>query len=159
LGTEGKAVVLAAIGVGFSYSLLSIGSGIIIGLRISFWMFVGGVIGWILLPYLLVQNDILQDHPTRTKVLYWIMWPAIAVIIAAGMTILVVRWRLLMEAFRALSGAGTSGDEFPLSIVLIGIVVLGGLLCYLQELYFGVPMWMTTIMVVASLPLMLVGLR
>ena len=159
LGTAGKSVVLAAIGVGFSYSLLSIGSGIIIGLRISFWMFVGGVIGWVLLPYLLVQQDILQDHPTRTKVLYWIMWPAIAMIIAAGMTILVVRWRLLMEAFRALSGAGTSSDEFPLSLVLIGIVGLSGLLCYLQGLYFAVPTWMTLIMIVASLPLMLVGLR
>src|SRR5262249_3344947 len=42
LGVQGKAFVLAAVGVGFSYSLLSIGSGIIIGLRISFWMFVGG---------------------------------------------------------------------------------------------------------------------
>src|SRR6202008_1044413 len=57
------------------------------------------------------------------------------------------------------SGAGTSSNEFPLSIVLIGILGLGALLCYLQELYFGVPIWMTLIMIVASLPLMLVGLR
>jgi uncharacterized oligopeptide transporter (OPT) family protein len=159
LGPPGAQVVLAAIGVGFSYSLLSIGSGIIIGLRISFWMFVGGVLAWILAPYLLVQEGILQDHPTRTQVLYWIMWPAIAMIIAGGMTILAVRWRLLMEAFRALSSAGTSSNEFPLSLVVIGIVVLAALLCYLQELYFGVPIWMTVIMIVASLPLMLVGLR
>jgi uncharacterized oligopeptide transporter (OPT) family protein len=159
LGTAGKSVVLAAIGVGFSYSLLSIGSGIIIGLRISFWMFVGGVLAWIVAPYFLVQEGILQDHPTRTLVLYWIMWPAIGMIIAAGMTILAVRWRLLIESFRALSGAGTASNEFPMSLVVIGVVVLAGLLCYQQQLYFGVPLWMTLIMIVASLPLMLVGLR
>jgi uncharacterized oligopeptide transporter (OPT) family protein len=80
-------------------------------------------------------------------------------IIAGGMTILVVRWRLLIEAFRALSDVGASSNEFPLSIVAIGIVVLSGLLAYLQQLYFGLPIWMTLTMIVASLPLMLVGLR
>jgi len=159
LGTAGASVVLATIGVGFSYSLLSIGSGIIIGLRISLLMFVGGVLGWIILPYFLVQQGILPDHPTRTLVLYWIMWPAIALIISGGMTILVLRWRLLMEAFRALSSAGTASNEFPLSLVIIGVVGLTALLCYLQELYFGVPIWMTLVMTVASVPLMLVGLR
>jgi putative OPT family oligopeptide transporter len=159
LGAAGASFVVAAMGVGFSYSLLSIGSGIIIGLRISFWMLVGGGVAWILAPYFLVQQGILPDHPTRTAVLYWIMWPAIALIIAGGMTILVLRWRLLAEAFRAVSSAGTASNEFPLSLVVIGVVALTAVLCYLQELYFGLPIWMTLIMVVLSVPLMLVGLR
>jgi uncharacterized oligopeptide transporter (OPT) family protein len=117
------------------------------------------VLGWILAPYLLVTNDILPNHPTRTQVLFWIMWPAIGMIVAGGLTILAVRWRLLVEAFRSLSSAGTSTGEFPLSVILIGIVGLTAALCYLQELYFGLPMWMTLLMVVLSLPLMLVGLR
>ncbi len=159
LGVAGASFVVAAMGVGFSYSLLSVGSGLIIGLRISFWLLAGGAIGWILAPYLLVQEGILPDHPTRTQVLYWIMWPAIGMIVAGGMTILAVRWRLLIEAFRALSSAGTASNEFPLSLVIIGVVALAGLLCYLQELYFGLPIWMSFVMIVLSVPLMLVGLR
>jgi uncharacterized oligopeptide transporter (OPT) family protein len=159
LGVAGASFVVAAMGVGFSYSLLSIGSGIIIGVRISFWLLVGGVLAWILAPYLLVQEGILPDRPTRTQVLYWIMWPAIAMIVAGGMTILAVRWRLLAEAFRAVSAAGTSKDEFPLSLVIIGVVGLTAALCYLQELYFGLPIWMSLVMIVLSVPLMLVGLR
>jgi uncharacterized oligopeptide transporter (OPT) family protein len=159
LGVAGASVVLAAVGVGFSYSLLSIGSGIIIGLRISFWMLVGGVLGWIVAPLLLVQEGILPDHPTRTQVLYWIMWPAIAMVMAGGMTILVARWRSLAEAFRAVGSAGTASNEFPMSLVIIGVLGLTAVLCYLQDLYFGIPVWMSLVMIVTSLPLMLVGLR
>ena len=159
LGTAGASFVLAALGVGVSYSLLSIGSGFIIGLRISLWLMVGCVLGWIAIPYELVQNGILPDHPTRTNVLFWVMWPGIGMVMAAGMTILVTRGRLLVEAFRGLGAVGGGNDEFPLSIVLIGVVGLTAALCYLQELYFGIPIWMSMVAIVASIPLMLVGLR
>ena len=159
LGTAGASVVLATLGVGVSYSLLSIGSGFIIGLRISLWLMVGCVIGWIVLPPELVQSGILPDHPTRTNVLFWVMWPGIGMVMAAGMTILVTRWRLLMEAFRGLGAVGSGNDEFPLSIVVIGVIGLTAALCYLQDLYFGIPIWMSMIAIVASVPLMLVGLR
>ncbi|MCE9524011.1 MAG: OPT/YSL family transporter [Alphaproteobacteria bacterium] len=158
-GATGASVVLAALGVGASYSLLGIGSGFIIGLRVSTWLFIGGAIGWLLIPLQLVQNGILPDHPTRTMVLYWVMWPGIGMVMAGGLTILVVRWHLLMEAFRGLGAAGTSKDEFPLSLVIIGIVILTAALCYLQELYFGLPIWMSLVAIVLSVPLMLVGLR
>ena len=67
-------------GVGFSYSLLNVGSGLIIGLRVSFWLAAGGALGWIFAPLLLVQNGLLPDHPTRTQVLYFVMWPGIGMV-------------------------------------------------------------------------------
>ena len=159
LGTAGASFVVAAMGVGVSFSLLNIGSGLIIGLRITLWLLVGCVLGWIVAPLLLVENGILQDHPTRTQVLFQVMWPAIGMIVAAGMTILAVRWRLLAEAFRGLASAGASGGDLPLSVIVIGVVALSAVLCYLQQLYFGLPIWMSLIAIVLSIPLMLVGLR
>jgi len=159
LGVVGASFVVAKMNVGLSYSLLNIGSGMIIGLRITFWLLVGGALGWILAPYLLVTNHVLHDSPTRTEVLFWIMWPAIGMIVAAGMTILVVRWRLLMEAFRGLAGAGASSGDLPLSVIVIGVVALGALVCYLQQQFFGLPIWMSLVAIVLSVPLMLVGLR
>ncbi len=158
-GAAGASFVVAAMGVGVAYSLLSIGSGMIIGLRISLWLMVGVSLGFLLAPYLLTQEGILPDHPTRTQVLFWVMWPAIGMIVSAGMTILAMRWRLLAEAFRGLGSAGTSKEEFPIGVVIIGIAVLAILLCYLQELYFGLPVWMSAVAIVGSVPLMLVGLR
>lgn len=159
LGTAGASFVVARMGVGAGYSLLSIGSGFIIGLRISFWLFVGCVLGWIVAPYYLLKYGILTDNPTRTTVLYWVMWPGLGMVIAAGLTILVTRWRYLMEAFRGLASAGGSRGEFPLSLVILGSLGLAAAVCYLQKEYFGLPIWMSIVGIAASIPLMLVGLR
>lgn len=156
-GAAGASFLLAGMGVGLSYSLLSIGSGMIIGLRISFWLMVGVCVGWLFAPLQLIQNGILPDSPTRTQVLFWLMWPAIGMIVAAGMTILAVRWKLLAEAFRGLGGV--SGGDVPLSLVFLGVIGLAAALCYLQEQYFGMPIWMSVVAIVLSIPLMLVGLR
>jgi uncharacterized oligopeptide transporter (OPT) family protein len=122
-------------------------------------MLIGCVLGWIVMPVLLVQHGVLPDHPTRTAVLYWVMWPGIGMIMASGIATLVLRWRLLAQAFKALGAAGGASDEFPLRWVLIGVGVLSAALCAIQWAIFGLPVWMTAIAILLSLPLMLVGLR
>ena len=159
LGAAGAAFGLAAMGVGVGYSLLSIGTGMIVGLRVNLWMLVGAVIAWIVAPLLLIGHGILPDHATHTQVLYWVMWPGIGLIMAGGLTALAVRWRLLAEAFRALGAAASSGEEFPLNWVLIGVGILTALLCAIQLVFFGLPVWMTLLGTALSVPLMLVGLR
>jgi uncharacterized oligopeptide transporter (OPT) family protein len=159
LGAAGAAFAVAKMGVGLSYSLLNLGSGMIIGFRVSFWLLVGGTLGWIVAPYFLVSNGILPNDPTRTQVLFWIMWPAIGMIVAAGMTILVARWRLLTEAFRGLAGASSSNGDVPLSVIVIGILAISAFVCFYQQLIFGLPIWMSVVAIVLSIPLMLVGLR
>ena len=159
VGAAGAGVVLAAMGVGASYSLLSVGTGLLVGLRVNAWMLIGCVLGWIAMPVLLVQHGVLPDHPTRTAVLYWVMWPGIGMIMASGIATLVLRWRLLAQAFKALGAAGGASDEFPLRWVLIGVGVLSAALCAIQWAIFGLPVWMTAIAILLSLPLMLVGLR
>jgi len=159
IGAAGAGLVLATMGVGASYSLLSLGTGLLVGLRVNFWMLVGAVLGWIVFPVLLVQHGVLHDRPTRTAVLYWVMWPGIGMIMAGGIAALLLRWRLLVEAFRGLRGAGAGSDEFPIRWVLIGVGVLAAALCAIQYLIFGLPVWMTAIAIALSVPLMLVGLR
>jgi uncharacterized oligopeptide transporter (OPT) family protein len=159
LGAAGAAIVLAPLGIGASYSLLSIGTGLLVGFRVNFWMLFGGALGWIVLPLLLVQQHILPDHPTRTQVLYWVMWPGIGMVMASGMAVLALRWKLLAEAFRALGGVGGGAREFPLSWVLIGVAGLSVALCAIQYFFFGLPVWMTVVGILLAIPLMLVGLR
>ena len=159
LGAVGASFVVAAMGVGATYSLLSIGTGMLVGLRVNFWMLVGGVLGWIVFPLWLTGAHILPDHPTRTKVLYWVMWPGIGMIMAGGLAALLLRWRLLVEAFRSLRQAGAGSDEFPLAWVLIGASVLAAVLCVIQYVFLGLPIWLSALAILLSIPLMLVGLR
>jgi uncharacterized oligopeptide transporter (OPT) family protein len=140
------------------YSLLSIGSGMIIGLRVTTWMMIGCVIGWIVAPLLLVQHHLLPDHPTRTMVLQWVMWPGLGMLIAGGLMTMALRWRMLFEAFKALADAGNSEDA-PLSWIVGGVVVLSVALCIVQKVFFGLPIWMTAVAILLSIPMMLVGLR
>ncbi|MCE9572245.1 MAG: OPT/YSL family transporter [Deltaproteobacteria bacterium] len=152
-------VVLANFGVGVSYSLLSIGSGMLVGLRINLSMLIGSVLAWVVMPYFLVSNHVLPETPSRTQVLFWVMWPATGMLVAGGLTSLALRWRLLVDTFRSLRTAKIGSDEFPLSIVVIGVVISAIALCIVQATLLDMPVWMTLAAIVLSLPLMLVGLR
>ena len=79
--------------------------------------------------------------------------------IAGGLAALVLRWRLLLQAFKGLRDASLSSDEFPLPWVIGGVVVLSIAFCVIQQAFFGLPLWMSALGVLASVPLMLVGLR
>jgi len=158
LGAAGAAFVVAAMGVGVGYSLLSVGSGMIIGLRVTTWMIIGCTIGWIVAPLLLIQNHLLPDHPTKSVVQQWIMWPALGMLIAGGLMTMALRWRMLFEAFKALADVSNT-DDAPLSWIVGGVAVLSVALCIIQKVFFGLPVWMTAVAILLSVPMMLVGLR
>jgi uncharacterized oligopeptide transporter (OPT) family protein len=181
LGPSGAAsqvvhgVVLANMGVGASYSLLSIGSGMIVGLRITWAMLLGGLFAWVVVPYFLIKYGVpihhvkagaeagrvmvATDTPTRTEVLFWVMWPATGMLVAGGLTALALRWRLLVDTFRSLRTARIGSSEMPLSFVAAGIALSAVGLCIVQRTLLDMPVWMTVAAMVLSLPLMLVGLR
>jgi uncharacterized oligopeptide transporter (OPT) family protein len=153
-------VLVQSMGVGVSYSLLSIGSGMLVGLRINVSMMLGGLLSWVIAPYLLTRYGwVSSDHPKRTEVLFWIMWPATGMLVSAGLTALVLRWKVLVQTFKSLAGAHVSGAEIPLRVVGVGVVITSVALIVIQRLSLGIPIWMTFAAILLSLPLMLVGLR
>jgi uncharacterized oligopeptide transporter (OPT) family protein len=152
-------IVLANLAVGTSYSLLSIGSGMIIGLRINFWMIFGGVLGWIIAPWLLVKWHEIPAGASRNQVLFWVMWPATGMLVAGGLTALALRWRLIIETFRSLKGAKIDGGEFPLAWVAMGVGICTIALTVFQWMFLDMAPHYTLAAIILSLPLMLVGLR
>ncbi|MBK9037467.1 MAG: OPT/YSL family transporter [Myxococcales bacterium] len=166
VGVTVAGLPLVAMGVGVSYSLLSIGSGMLIGLRVDWSMILGGVLAWIVTPYFLIKygvstagGKVFSASSSRTDVLFWVMWPATGMLVAGGLTALALKWRLLIETFTSLKTMTISGADFPLSWVGIGVGVCSVLLCTVQYLLFDIPIWMTVVAILLSLPLMLVGLR
>jgi uncharacterized oligopeptide transporter (OPT) family protein len=170
-------VVLANLGVGTSYSLLSIGSGMLVGIRINISMMIGGVLAWVIAPYFLIKygvelrrelvtvdggevaRSVFTDTPTRNEVLFWVMWPATGMLVAGGLAALFLRWRILVETFKSLRQAKIGGSEFPLAVVVPGIAISAITLCIIQREMLGMPVWMTIVAILLSVPLMLVGLR
>ena len=148
----------AGMGVGVSWSLLSLGSGMLVGMRINASMLAGTLFSWVLMPGLLLQHGVI-DHMVRKQVLLWVMWPATGMLIAGGLTALFMRWRLLVKTFTELEHATLDTGDFPIRWVAGGSAVLTVLLCIVQKISLGIPVWMTLVAVLLSLPLMLVGLR
>lgn len=145
-------------GIGFGVSLLNVGSGIIIGLRISTSMFIGGIIGWVLAPPWLAQHGQIAPTASRVDVLLTVMWPAVGMLIAGGIAGLALRWRALIDSFKALGARGTSQD-LPLRWVVVGSLGSTVFLIIVQRSFFGTPVWHSIIAIALSLPLALVALR
>jgi putative OPT family oligopeptide transporter len=167
------AVAIANMGVGVSYGLLSIGSGMLLGLRINLSMILGGTLAWIILPPILVDmisgrpsgetgilaGEMMKPGSKNTFLLEWIMWPATGMLVAGGLTALALRWKILIDTFKSLRHARIGSTEFPLPWVITGIAVFSVLLCGVQFVLLDMPIWMTVVAIVLSIPLMLVGIR
>jgi len=152
-------LAFAGMNAGFSVSLLSIGSGMIVGNRINISMAIGGLLSWVIGPHLLLHFGRIAAPPVRSNVIYWVMWPATGMLIAGGLTALFLRWSVLVRTFKSLSADSIRGGEFPLKWVGIGVALAAAALVYIQRAYFGVAIWLTLLSVAMALPLMLVGLR
>jgi uncharacterized oligopeptide transporter (OPT) family protein len=148
----------ASMGVGVSWSLLNIGAGMLVGFRVNMSMLLGSILAWVVAPPLLLQNHVV-DELVRRKVLLWVMWPATGMLISGGLTALLLRWPVLVKTFRNLSGAQINPADFPMRLVLIGSLICAVALTLVQHFILGMPVWMTVVAIVLSVPLMLVGIR
>ena len=148
----------AKMNFGMSWSLLSLGSGMLVGMRVNASMLAGTLLSWSVLPPLLLQYGGI-DELVRKKVLLWVMWPATGMLVAGGLTALFLRWRIMVNTFRNLSARSDGDSEFPMSWVLGGSVALLVVLAVFQYVSLHMPVWMTLVATAFSLILMLVSLR
>ncbi len=146
-------------GIGFSWGLLTIGSGMIIGLRICANMFVGMLLSWVIAPVLLVDNGVLADGFTKRDLLLWVMWPATGMMVAGGLTALFLKWNILLRTFRQLSTPSMDSEDLPLRWVGFGSALAVVAIVLVQHFSLGMPIWEILLALVFTIPLMLVGLR
>jgi len=148
--------------IGLNWSLLSFGSGLLVGFRICLSMAIGTFISWFLLPRFLLSHGMIPAL-TYPQTLLWVMWPATGLMVAGGLTSLALKWNLIVKSFQGLKGSAVGAAdkprEFPMSWVVIGSLVMTVIICFVQYFSMGIPLWLSLIAILLSLPLMLVGLR
>lgn len=152
-GAAGKALKL-----GMSWSLLSFGAGMLVGLRITLSMGLGMVLAWVVLPGPLVSAGAIREV-SFAEAIRWVMWPATGMMVSGGLVSLALKWRLVAKTFTSLHVSQIGGSDFPIRWVAIGSLVLSVLLCILQYFSLGMPVWITLVSLLLSVPLMLVGIR
>jgi uncharacterized oligopeptide transporter (OPT) family protein len=97
-----------------------------------------------------------QTYPMTLR---WVMWPATGLMVAGGLTSLALKWNLIVKTFRGLKGSKVDNRDFPMQWVIVGSLVMTVVICLVQYFSMGIPMWLSFIAILLSLPLMLVGLR
>ena len=146
-------------GVGFGISFLNIGSGMIIGMRITASMLIGAVIAWVVAPGWLLDHGYILADAKRVNILLLIMWPGVGMLVAGGICALFLRWRVLLKTFQSLTGPASVSGDLSLRWVVIGGGAAALLLIVVQTLFFHTPVWHSVLAIALSAPLGLVALR
>jgi uncharacterized oligopeptide transporter (OPT) family protein len=148
----------AALRLGSELGVLSFGAGLLVGLRVTLSMGFGMVLAWVIAPSALVSRGWVPAQ-NFASVLKWVMWPATGIMVAGGVTALVLKWKVIVRTFTTLSAKDVSGKEFPLRWMIWGTVASAAALLIVQKLSLDFPFWLSAVSILLSIPLMLVGIR
>ncbi|MBS1149526.1 MAG: oligopeptide transporter, superfamily, partial [Myxococcaceae bacterium] len=114
---------------------------------------------YVILPSILVENGWVAEAKYK-PVLLWVMWPATGLLVVGGLTGLALKWKAVVKTFADMrKGSMTSGTDFPLKWVGIGVAVLSVTLIVVQYFSLGVAPWESALAILISVVLMLVGIR
>ncbi len=149
-----------ALRLGSELGVLSLGAGLLVGLRVTLSMGLGMVLAWIIAPGPLYRLGLVPEITFNMVLQRWIMWPATGLMVAGGLAALVLKWRVVAKTFSGLSAKDASdGGDFPMRWVLWGVLASGTALVVIQKISLGFPVWLSLVSIGLSVILMLVGIR
>ncbi|HSM92581.1 MAG TPA: OPT/YSL family transporter, partial [Anaeromyxobacteraceae bacterium] len=149
----------AALRLGVEVGVLSVGAGMLVGLRVALSMGLGMLLAWVVAPAPLVAHGIATELSFNGLLQRFTMWPATGLMVAGGLTALAVNWRAVTRSFAGLADRGGAGDDLPMRWVIAGSVAAATTLALVQWRSLGFPIWLTLVSIALSFLLMLVGIR
>ena len=150
----------AALRLGTEIGVLSLGAGMLIGLRVSLSMLLGTVLAWVIAPGPLLRAGLVPSLTFNAVLQRWIMWPATGLMVAGGLAALALKWNVIAKTFKGLGAKDVDeGGDFPIRWVLWGSIACTLVLAAVQKISLGFPVWLTFVSVFLSIILMLVGIR
>ncbi|MDY7228350.1 OPT family oligopeptide transporter [Hyalangium rubrum] len=159
-------VPLERLGFGLDLSLMLMGSGALLGLRITASALLGGLLMYGGVAPRLVAAGILPPDAELSTFREWSMWPAAAVFISAALLRLVLQGPALFRALRSLASSRDASAPHPVDALQIpqrwwvgGVVVLVPATVALAKVGFGVPVLHATLSVALSFILALIAGR
>ncbi|MGE5337913.1 MAG: OPT/YSL family transporter, partial [Gemmatimonadota bacterium] len=172
-----------AVGFAFEPSVLLIGAGMIVGMRVSLSMLAASALLYFVVAPWLAAIDVANAgvagyvasiplagggalfHPVR-----WALWGGTAVMVFASLTALALQWKTVVRSFTmfrraAPTGAADDTDralasvEVPTSWLVAGLIPIALAMVAIQIVAFGISWWAGIIAVAMSFVLSLVACR
>ncbi|MFC3675693.1 OPT family oligopeptide transporter [Ferrovibrio xuzhouensis] len=158
-GLSGKAT-LANLGFSLDPSLLMLGFGAIIGLRVGLSMLFGAVFGWgLLAPYVLAQGwaaagDAAPQAAWFAPLVTWLLWPGVTLMVVAA---LVSFGLSLLRLWR--DRTKDAPPTFPARGQVVALAVCTALIVAVSAALFDIPVWQGVVAVALSYVLAVVAAR
>jgi len=149
-----------ALRLGTELGVLSLGAGLLVGLRVTLSMGLGMVLAWVIAPEPLFARGLVPSLSFNLILQRWIMWPATGLMVAGGLAALALKWNVIANTFRGLgSKDARDGGDFPMRWVIWGAIAAAITLAVVQKVSLGFPLWLSAVSLLLSILLMLVGIR
>lgn len=151
-------------GFGFEPSVLLIGAGMIVGLRVSTSMLVGSLILYFIVgPQIVAMHEVVGPE----KLLRWSLWTGTAMMVTSGLTAFALQWKTILRSFGSLKSVGQKEDvskqladiEVPFKWLLMGLIPLTIAMVVLEYVAFSISVPLGLLAVVMSFFLALVACR
>ena len=149
---------------GFEPSVLLIGAGMIVGLRVSASMLFGSLVLYCLVGPLMIN---LGQVEVPAKLIRWSLWTGTALMVTSGLTAFAVQWRTVARALRGLTGKkekNVTADalreiEVPASWFIAGMIPLTVAMVIIEYVAFSIAIPLGLLSVMISFLLCLVACR
>lgn len=142
-------------------SMLLLGFGAIIGIRVGLSLLLGALLAWGgLAPWLLAQGLVQlpadASGPQFAALVEWLLWPGVSLMVCSTLASLAIRLWALRTSTKADGGALWS---VPKPGPAIGFLLAIGLVVSLQALLFGINVWMALLTIPLAICLAAVAAR
>ncbi len=165
----------ASLTLGVTASPLLLGAGMLIGPRVGTSILTGAVLTWVVGAPLLHEVGLLDTiaatlgegtAPLQYRVVVrWTIWPALGLMISAGVGSMALRWRTVLRAFRSMAGGvrgrggATSHLELPFAIWLGGLLIAVAGIEAMLVWRFGVAWWVGLLVIPVAFLLSVIAMR
>jgi len=149
----------------FEPSLLLLGFGAIIGIRVGLSLLAGALLAWgIVAPRLLERGLVAAGHAGAGSLfgplVEWLLWPGVSLMVTATLATLAVQLALNTRGGRRRYATTASRPPSPVKLpALVGLALAAALAVALQVAIFDISLWMALLAVPLALVLASVAAR
>jgi OPT family oligopeptide transporter len=151
-------------GFGFEPSVLLIGAGMIVGLRVSISMLLGSAILYLIVGPAMINAGQVE---APAKLIRWSLWTGTAMMVTSGLTAFAVQWKVIARSFTAFKGGKAANGttemlrkiEVPFSWFLAGMIPLSIAMIALEYVAFSISIPLGFLSIAMSFLLALVACR
>jgi OPT family oligopeptide transporter len=159
----------AAYTLSLEASLVMLGAGAIMGLRVALSQLAGALLCFAVLAPWAHDVGAITGKVGYRSVVSWTVWPGAAMMLTAGLLQFALEWRTVVRAFADLGAVfqrKRSGPADPLADIevpttwfLAGFSVFGPLAIFLAWYLFAIPIWMGAVAIAIALAIAIVAAR